>query len=281
MTLMDHCRRVRAVLLALTLLSTAACASACDNSGKADDGTASSVSGNITVFAASSLTDAFKQLAADFTKANPGARVEFNFAGSPTLVTQLDNGASADVLATADQPNMDAAATKGLISGSGTPFARNRLVIIVPKDNPAHIGSPKDLANSGVKLVLADQAVPAGNYARQSLAKFDADAAYPRGFSAQALANVVSNEANVKAIVSKVQLGEADAGIVYVTDVTKDIQGDINRIAIPDQFNVIATYPFAVTKAARKPALAQAFIGYVLSDAGQATLESYGFLSAR
>lgn len=236
------------------------------------------LSGKITVFAASSLTYAFKQIAADFRAANPGASVEFNFGGSPALVAQLDQGATADILATADQKNMQAALEKKLVRDAGTPFVKNRLVIIVPKSNPGGITSPKDLAKPGLKLVLAQKDVPVGNYARQSLDKFSADATYGAAFTQSVLANIVSEESNVKAVVTKVQLGEADAGMVYTTDVTSGVAGDITTVAIDDQFNIIATYPIAITKDAGKPDVAQAFIDFVLSEKGQATLKQYGFI---
>jgi molybdate transport system substrate-binding protein len=235
---------------------------------------------DITVFAAASLTDAFNQIGDDFSTANPDASVTFNFAGSPALVTQLEEGAAADVLATAAQSNMDAALDKQLVADAGVTFARNRLVIIVPSDNPGGVTTAQDLSKSGLRLVLAAAEVPVGRYARESLARFSADAMYGAGFTDAVLANLVSEEPNVKAVVTKVQLGEADAGIVYVTDVTDDVSGDISQIEIADQSNVIASYPIAVTAEADAPDVAQAFIDYVLSDAGQATLGEYGFIAA-
>ncbi len=268
--------------MVVALLVAAAIGAACSSSAEAPDiGTPASgtpaVSGGITVFAASSLTEAFEKIAGGFEAANPRASVTFSFGGSPTLVTQLDQGAPADVLATADEPNMQNAVEKGLISGEPSTFARNKLTIIVPKSNPGGITSPKDLAKSGLKLVLAQASVPVGNYARQALEKFDADPSYGPDFSGKALKNLVSEEANVKAVVAKVQLGEADAGIVYVTDVTAEVSGDITQIAIPDQYNVIGSYPIAVAKDASNKDVARAFIEYVLSDAGQAVLAEYGF----
>ena len=232
----------------------------------------------LRVFAAASLTDAFTAIGDDFEAANDDVDVTFNFAGSPALITQLDEGASADVLATADQQNMANAIEKNLVADEGVTFARNRLVIIVPEDNPAGITSPQGLAKPGIKLVLAAAEVPVGRYARESLEKFSADPAYGADFSATVLANVVSEEPNVKAVVTKIQLGEADAGIVYVTDVTEDVSVDISEIAIADEFNVIASYPVAVTAEAGEPDVAQAFIDYVLSPEGQATLEEFGFI---
>jgi molybdate transport system substrate-binding protein len=272
------------VLLAGLLLVLA---SACGNDGTPAAPTPAStsaapapVTGSITVFAASSLTDAFNQLASAFKAANPRAAVTFNFAGSPTLVTQLDQGASADVLATADQANMQSALDRRVVVDAGRTFARNRLTIIVPKRNAANIHAPSDLAKPGLKLVLAQASVPAGKYARQILANFDGKESYAADFDSQVLRNLVSEEANVKAVVTKVQLGEADAGIVYATDVTPGVAGDLVEVPIPDTYNVIASYPIAVTSDASNAATARAFIGFLLSAAGQAILEHGGFLSA-
>ena len=249
--------------------------------GQTSTGTAASLSGHITVFAAASLIDAFSEVASDFRSTNPDASVDFNFAGSPTLVTQLGQGATADVLATADTTNMRNALDAGSVQDAGKTFAKNALVIVVPKSNPGGVTTPKDLAKPGLKLVLAQEDVPVGNYARQALDKFAASATYGADFNAKVLANVVSEEPNVKAVVTKVQLGEADAGIAYLTDVTSGVSGDIMEIAIPDEFNVIATYPIALTKTPGAPAVAQAFIDYVLSAEGQATLTKYGFITSQ
>ena len=281
---------LRTTAAALALLSILIISAACGDDDGDDTpeptqpaatqpaGDATPVAGDITVFAAASLTDAFNDIAEAFTTDNPDADVEFNFAGSPALVTQLAEGAPGDVLATADQRNMDSALEQEAVADAGTPFARNRLVIIVPSDNPGAVETPADLAKPGLRLVLALAEVPVGNYARQSLANFDGTDGYAADFSATALENLVSEEPNVKAVVTKVQLGEADAGIVYVTDVTDDVAPDIATIDIADAFNVIATYPIAVASDTGSPDLAQAFIDYVLSDTGQAILTDYGFI---
>jgi molybdate transport system substrate-binding protein len=206
--------------------------------------------------------------------------ITFNFAGSPTLRTQLEQGARAGVLATADEKNMDAALQGGVVVNAGTTFARNTLAVIVPKSDPGNIVSPFDLAKSGLKLVLAQQGVPAGDYARQIFQNMEADPRGGAGFADKVLANLVSEEANVKAVVTKVQLGEADAGIAYVTDVTPDVAGDVMLIEIPDSLNVIAAYPIAVTSNAGEPEIARAFIKFILSARGQQILEGHGFLPA-
>lgn len=236
--------------------------------------------GTLTVYAASSLTDAFNEIGAAFDAAHTGVTTEFSFTGSPTLRTQLEQGARADILAVADQPNMQAALDKGLVIDAGQTFVRNRLTIIVPKRNPARIMSAADLAKPGTKLVLAQKDVPVGKYARASIASMATDPAFAAGFADSTLGNVVSEEPNVKAVVTKVQLGEADAGIVYATDVTAGVTNDIESIAIPDAYNVTAGYPIAITRDAKHPEIARAFIDFVLSDAGQSILRTYGFLSA-
>jgi molybdate transport system substrate-binding protein len=260
-------RRRRAAftfLLPLVLLLGGACDS--------EDGS----SFRITVFAASSLTDAFTELGAAFEAANPESSVEFSFAGSPALVTQIQEGAPADVLATAAQSNMDDALSSGIVVYAGAVFARNRLALIVPSDNPAGIQSPYDLDNDGLRLVLAGEEVPAGRYAREALDEMESAPEGSPGFRDAVLANLVSEATNVREVITAVQLGEADAGIVYVTDVTA--AEDVTQVLIPDDVNVIASYPIAVTSDAGSPEIARAFIDFVLSDAGQEILESYGFL---
>lgn len=249
-------------------------------SGSATSGTPAGLSGSITVYAASSLTAAFYRESAAFQRANPAARVNFNFAGSPTLVTQLDQGAPADVLATADEKNMKTASDKKLMGADVKVFARNRLVIAVPKSNPGEVNATADLAKRGLKIVLAQKGVPVGDYARQSLTKMDADASRGGGFSDTVLRNVVSEEPNVKSVVSKIQLGEADAGIVYKTDITADVANDVTTIDIPDAFNIVASYPIAVTARAANRDVAAAFVAFVLSEAGQKILTDAGFIGA-
>ena len=237
-------------------------------------------SGRITVFAASSLTDAFNEVGRAFEAGHPGVSVEFNFAGSPALRTQLQQGATADVLATADQANMATALQDKLVVDGGKTFAKNRLAVIIPKSNPADIASPFELAQAGLKIVLAGADVPAGKYARQVIEKMASRSQAVDGFAGKVLGNVVSEEPNVKAVVAKVQLGEADAGIAYVTDVTPDVAKDVTMIAIPDDVNIVAEYPIAVTSNAGQPEIALAFIAFSLSPDGQAVLRRYGFIGA-
>ena len=234
----------------------------------------------LTVFAAASLTGAFGDLGKDFEAANPGVTVVFNFAGSQALRTQIEQGASADLFASADHKNMDTMVSENLIAGGKyQDFANNRLVVILPPKNLANIQTLQDLARPGIKLDLADASVPAGNYARQALTNLSKDSTYGSDYSTKVLANVVSNETDVKQVVSKVDLGEADAGIVYVTDARA--ASDLKTIAIPDSFNVIAKYPIAVLAKSPNADLAGAFIAYVLSADGQAVLQKWSFAPAR
>ena len=237
------------------------------------------IQGQLTIFTAASLTEAFKEMGANIEQANPGTRVIFNFAGSPTLRTQLAQGARADVFASADEPNMQGAQKEGTIASEPRLFVRNQLVAIVPAANPAQVMRLHDLAKPGVKLVLTNKEVPVGNYSRQALAKMSQDAAFGSEFATRVLANLVSEETNVRQVVAKVQLGEAHAGIVYASDVTPAVRGAVQVLAIPDLFNVIAHYPIAVVRDAPNAAGARAFIDYVLSPAGQTILTKHGFLA--
>ena len=252
--------RIRlAALLAVAALTLAACGGGDDNSGGSSGAQSPS---EIKVFAAASLTAAFTKIGEDFIAANGGTKVTFNFAGSQALATQIQQGAPADVFASADIPNMDK--VKDLV---GTPqnFASNQLQIVVEKGNPKGVKGLEDLANPDLKVVLAAPEVPAGRYAAEALGKADVTV------------KPVSQEDNVKAVVNKVALGEADAGIVYVTDVTAG--GDkVEGVDIPEGLNVLATYPIATVKASKAQDKAQAFMALVLSDQGQQVLKQYGFL---
>lgn len=239
------------------------------------------VQGNLTVFTAASLTDAFTEIGKAIEADNPGTTVIFNFAGSQVLRTQLREGARADVFASADEPTMQGAREDGSIAGDPSIFIHNKLVAIVASQKAGEISRLEDLSRPGVKLTLAQESVPVGNYSRQALTKMENDATYGAGFSQRTLANLVSQEANVRQVVTKVQLGEADAGIVYSSDVTAAARAQVEVIDIPDQFNVIARYPIAVTRGAANADGARAFIDYVLSPAGQATLEKHGFIPMR
>jgi molybdate transport system substrate-binding protein len=232
----------------------------------------------VTVFAAASLTDAFTELGRSMERKTPGLTVRFNFAGSQQLVSQMEHGAAADVLASADQRWMQEAADHGLVTGEPVVFARNRLVVLVPASNPGRIGRLEDLARPGLKLVLAGESVPAGRYSREVLAKLAAAPGFPARYAARALANLVSEEENVKGVVAKVQLGEADAGLAYRSDVTPAVAARVRVLEIPDERNVLAEYPIAVAVGAADAAGAREFVAQVLSAEGQRILARHGLL---
>jgi molybdate transport system substrate-binding protein len=231
----------------------------------------------ITVFAAASLRESFEAAAPAFTH-KTGTSVSFNFAGSDTLETQIAEGAPADVFASANKTQIQKAADAGLLAGAPRVFARNQLVIVVPKNNPDHISSATDLSRSGVHLVLAAPTVPVGAYARTTFTNLAKLPGYGAAFQAAVMSNVVSNEVDVKAVVTKVALGEADAGVCYLTDVTPSVAKNVSTIAFPAGAAPEATYPIAVVKGARNAAGAQAFIDFILSPDGQAFLRERGFI---
>lgn len=237
-----------------------------------------SEAGTLTVFAAASLTDAFEEIGLAFEAAHPGVDVLFSFANSATLAAQIAEGAPADVFASANLAQMDAAAQSGRVADEVRTFARNRLVVVMPAGNPAGIESLHDLANSGLRLVLAAPGVPARDYAEMMLERMSADPDYGDGFGAAVLANLVSEEETVRAITAKVALGEADAAVVYASDVTPDLRDQVVTLAVPDAFNTIAEYPIAPINDSPAPELARRFIDYLLAADGQAVLEAWGFM---
>lgn len=233
---------------------------------------------DLTVFAAASLTDAFTDVAARFEAAHPGARVTLNFAGSQQLAQQIAQGAPGDVFASANEAQMAAAITNGRVDADAPrPFARNRLAVIIPEDNPAGLHMLADLGRAGVKVILAAPGVPAGRYARDFLARASEEGALGADFAAAVMRNVVSYEQNVRVVLTKVALGEADAGIVYASD-THNSPEPVNLLPIPNALNPIASYPVAPLNDSPHPQLAAAFIAYLLSPVGQAVLGQYGFL---
>ncbi|MCA9968990.1 MAG: molybdate ABC transporter substrate-binding protein [Anaerolineales bacterium] len=226
----------------------------------------------LTVFAAASLTDAFNDLAEAFAAQHDGVDVVLNYASSSQLAAQLIEGATADVFASANGIQMQNVIANGRITpGAEALFVSNRLTVVVPESNPAGITSLEDLAKPGVQLILAVPGVPVRQYTDEIVAAMPAD------FQARFYANLVSEEDNVRQVAAKVALGEADAGIVYTSDVTPDIANQVRQINIPDAQNVVATYPIAPLADAPHPALAQQFISFVLSETGQAILARWGF----
>ncbi len=240
-------------LLAVAMASTiAACGGASAGVGPART--------TLTVFAAASLQPAFDKIGASLLTSHNIATT-FSYAGTQTLTAQITQGAPADVLASADTAHM--ATVASLLEEPANIFAHNRLEIAVAKGNPKAIHSLADLARSGLVVVLADPSVPAGKYAQQALAK------------AKVTVHPASLEQQVTGVLSKVALGEADAGIVYVSDVVTS--GKVDGIPIPDDQNVIAEYPVGILKTAQNYAGAKAFVALLLSADGQVTLKSAGF----
>jgi molybdate transport system substrate-binding protein len=248
------------IRLAATLAVAALVLAGCGGDDEPAGGSAATP-GELKVFAAASLTAAFTEIGERFTNAN-GTKVAFNFAGSQALATQIQQAAPADVFAPADTANMGKVTD---LVGTPQNFASNQLQIVVEQGNPKNVQNLEDLANPDLKVVLAAPDVPAGRYAAESLAK------------AGVAVEPVSEEDNVKAVVTKVSLGEADAGIVYVTDVTAG--GDkVEGVGIPEELNVLATYPIATVRASKAQDQAQAFMDQVLGAEGQQVLKQYGFL---
>lgn len=233
----------------------------------------------LTVLAAVSLTESFNEIGKLFETQNSGVSVTLVYAGSQQLVQQIGQGADADVFASASLKYMQAAVqAKRVSEGASKTFVKNRLVVIYPKANPGGIIDLKDLTKPGLKVVLADKSVPAGQYALDFLDKANQNPGFDPFFKANVLKNVVSYEDNVKSVYTKVALGEADAGIVYVTDTTIGAADKVSRLDIPDMFSTIATYPIAPILDSKNADLADAFIAFVLSQEGQAILSRHGFI---
>jgi molybdate transport system substrate-binding protein len=224
------------------------------------------VTGAITVSAAASLTEAFTKIGTDFKRANPNATTTFNFGSSATLETQIQQGAPADTFASADLDNMNKLVAASLVDGQPVVFAKNRLVIVTKPGNPKQVKTLADLANLDV-VSLCGETVPCGKYAAQILQA--AGVAIPE--------TKVTRGQDVKATLAAVAIGDADAAIVYVTD-AKSAGTTVEAVTIPDAQNAVATYPIATLTAGVNKPTSQAFIAYVMSSKGQATLRSYGFL---
>lgn len=234
---------------------------------------------DLTVFAAASLSSAFNETKAAFEARQGGVNVVFNFDGSQNLRTQIEQGAEADVFASASTSHMNALKNGSFMNNSTiVNFANNKLAVIVPKDNPANITNLSDLAKPGVKIVIGTKDVPVGSYAVQIIEKMGNNSTYGKDYQSAVLANVVSRETTVNFVVSKVALGEADAGIVYVSDVPAEYKDKVASIPIPDSLNVVAVYPIGVLKESESPAAAQVFVDFVKSDEGKAILAKYGFV---
>lgn len=232
----------------------------------------------LTVYAAASLTDAFRQIGKNFEKANPGVKITFNFAGSQQLAAQLGQGAPADVFASANSAQMTVAINaKRVTKETPKTFVLNRLVVVTSPTSKIKISTLQDLATPGIKLVLAAKAVPVGQYALDYLDKAVKDPAFGSEYKANVLKNVVSYEDNVRSVLTKVALGEGDAGIVYVSDVIASPKTPVKRLSIPDSLNIIASYPIAPINDSKHADLAKQFVAFVFAGDSRLILARYGF----
>jgi len=251
------------VVIATAALLLAACGSSAKTTAPPTNGQPA-LSGSITVLAASSLTASFTALGAEFQAAHAGTKITFSFGSSSDLENSIEQGAPADVFASADQTNMTKLVKAGDNSGTPANFAKNKLEIAVEKGNPKHIATLNDLTTPGIVVVLCDKSAPCGKFAAQVLANAKVQLT-PKSF-----------EANAKATLSKVELGEADAAIVYVSDVASSTK--VDGVPIPDSVNVLTTLPIVAVKGSKNGTLANAWVEFVVAH--QAELVSkYGFLS--
>jgi molybdate transport system substrate-binding protein len=265
-------RRIRTVVVGVAALVVWGFAAGCGDPGNDSVSTspgaagtsAGAVSGPVTVFAAASLTESFTRIGNDFEAANPGTHVTFNFAGSSALATQIDQGAPADVFASASPTTMKTVSDAGNADGAPTTFVKNQLVLAVPKGNPKGIKGLADLTNAGAKVALCAPQVPCGAAANKALA------------TANVSITPVTQEQDVKAALSKVRLGEVDAALVYRTD-AKAASSDVDAVEFPESANAVNAYPIVVLKDAPNESVAEAFVRYVLSDQGRAVLTEAGF----
>jgi molybdate transport system substrate-binding protein len=236
---------------------------------------ASAVSADLTIYAAASLKAALAKVKAAYETAYPGTTLTISTDSSSALETKIEQGAPADVFLSADTSNPQKLIDKGLAAGALTKFAGNLLTVIVPKANPAHIKTPADLAEPGVKIIAAGDAVPITKYATQLVANLAGQAGYPDQFASRYPLNIVSKEDNVAGVVSKIELGEGDAGIVYVTDAKTSTR--VTTIEVPPAANVPATYGGVTVKASKNATAAAAFLSWLAGPDGQAILATFGF----
>lgn len=257
-------------IFALLLAFTSGCIDL-DNPRRGRDAT-------LTVFAAASLSEAFTEIAAEFEASPSGGQVAINFAGSQQLAQQISHGAMADIFASADSQQMDNVIITGQVAaGTDQPFIHNQLAVVLPPDNPAAISAFGDLARPGVQLLLADPAVPVGRYSQELLARASQQPGFGSEFKDRVLANVVSHEENVRAVLTKIILGEADAGIVYLSDFIGARDERILMIPIPDEVNVTASYYIAPLTDSFNREQGLDFLNMIFSPQGQEILMRYGF----
>ena len=238
--------------------------------------TASGEAVELTILAAASLADALARIKDAYEAAHPGTTLTISTDSSAALETQIEQGAPADVFLAADTANPQKLVVAGLTTGEAVVFASNKLTIVVPTDNPGAVDKPDDLAKPGLKVIAAGDEVPITKYAKQLVANIAAQPGAPAGFEAAYAANIVSKEDNVKAIVGKIELGEGDAGIVYVTDAKASTK--VETIDVPDSVNVPAPYAGVVVGASSHQEPARMFLGWLTAADGQAVLASFGFL---
>ncbi len=255
--------------LALVVPLLAAGAAACGGTASGSQ----NGSTTLTVLAAASLNRVFPKIASEFSRGHPGVSVQFSFAGTDALVAQIEQGSPGDVFAGASSKYGDQLFKDHLVERPQA-FATNRLVLIVPRANPAGIASPRDLARSGIKVVAGAETVPVGTYTRKVLANLDG--LYGASYSTAVLSNIVSNEDNVEGVLAKVRLGEADAGFVYVTD-AKAVGEAVRALQLPAESQAVATYPIAVIRSSLHRAAARQFENFARGPVGQRLVASAGF----
>jgi molybdate transport system substrate-binding protein len=250
---------------------------ACSTGGSASpSATAPAAQATLTIYGAASLKGVLQEVRTAYEAADPGSTLRISTDSSATLETQIEQGAPADVLLSADTTNPKKLIDAGLADGAAVTFARNKLTIIVPAADPGGIKTPADLARSGIKVIAAGDAVPITTYATRLVGNLAREPRYPTDFAARYTANIVSREDNVKAVVAKIELGEGDAGIVYITDAKPSTK--VTTVEVPDAANVPATYAGVVVKASKRAEAAHAFLAWFAGPNGQAILGSFGFL---
>lgn len=266
---------IATVILMLGLIAAAGCTGAQPSDGQSPDRK------ELVVFAAASITGALTDIAQEYEAAHPDTKIVLNFDNSQALCTQIDHGARADLFLSASPTQMTALQGKGAIDNDTVRIvAKNQLALIVPDANAAGIYGVSDLARPGIRLVLGTGTAPFGDYTRQVIAKMADDEAYGPEFRDAVMANVISEEPTVPSLVAKLRLGEADAGIAYVSDVSAGDRDALTTIPLPEQYAVIATYPLGILTGSRSREQALAFAEYIVSPEGTAVLARYGFAPA-
>jgi molybdate transport system substrate-binding protein len=259
--------KIASVILCLVLAMTTAMLCACAEEPR-----------ELTVFCGASLTGAFNEIG-QLYKNTSDFGIGFNFDSLPALRAQIEQGAYADVLVSANLKHMNALMAEGYLDDDTVKiFAKNKVAVIVPNDNPANITNLMDLARPGIKILIGTKDLPAGDYARRVLDKLANDSEYGPMYKEKVMANIVSEETTLPLIISRVTLGEADAGFAFISDVSPQMTDKVTRIYIPDKYNVLGDFPIGVLKQSKYPQQSQNFIDLVMSAKGQAILKKYGFI---